>query len=200
VKSFVGREPRILKSVLDTNGYLVVNLTKDGVRHLTRVHDAVLLTFIGPKREGQECRHLARKSKTNNNVLNLAWGDRQDQEEDKDKHGTRQHGEDYCNAKLNDDYVRAIRRRARAGGLTKRALCRMYSKITGAHPRTILKVINGEKWKHVGAENEEQVAAPPARVKGHSMKKEILLPLIVGGGPPVYRYRLPSFGPSGVGV
>lgn len=55
------------------NGYLYVNLWKQGTMTKKLIHRAVLETFSGIPNHGQECRHKD-GNKTNNHVGNLQWG------------------------------------------------------------------------------------------------------------------------------
>lgn len=56
-----------------SNGYLYVNLWKQGTMTKKLVHRAVLETFTGIPNNGNECRHKD-GNKTNNHVENLQWG------------------------------------------------------------------------------------------------------------------------------
>lgn len=65
--------PRVFSPSKKRNGYLQVNLWRDGVRSTFTVHSLVAEAFIGPRPEGQECRHRD-GDKSNNRKSNLLWG------------------------------------------------------------------------------------------------------------------------------
>lgn len=69
------------------SGHLSVMLTKNKKHHRCFVHHLVLETFIGPRPNGMECRHLD-GNPTNNRLDNLKWGTHSENELDKIKHGT----------------------------------------------------------------------------------------------------------------
>ena len=57
---------RILKPSRDPNGYPGVNLQKDGVGHRRRIHQLIMLAFVGPCPNGLEICH-------NNGIPNDNW-------------------------------------------------------------------------------------------------------------------------------
>lgn len=66
---------RILKQQLDKNGYLTVELNKNGKRKFCRVNRLIALTFIpndDPVHKTQ-VNHIKEFEKQNNNVYNLEW-------------------------------------------------------------------------------------------------------------------------------
>ncbi|MDW9568066.1 hypothetical protein GHK65_28670 [Sinorhizobium meliloti] len=65
--------PRVLSPSKKRNGYLQVNLWRDGVRSTFTVHSLVAEAFIGRRPDGQECRHRD-GDKANNRKGNLLWG------------------------------------------------------------------------------------------------------------------------------
>ena len=75
-------------------GYLQIRLSKNGLPDRRKVHHFVLETFVSPRPEGKECRHL-NGDRTDNRLANLAWGTSAENGRDKASHhslkGTR-HG------------------------------------------------------------------------------------------------------------
>jgi NUMOD4 motif/HNH endonuclease len=53
--------------------YPCVSLSSGGISKEHHVHKLVLTAFRGPRKEGQECRHLDGNPQ-NNHLSNLAWG------------------------------------------------------------------------------------------------------------------------------
>ena len=111
-----------------------------GVIHRDKVHRLVLLAFVGPPPSGSECRHLDRNP-ANNMLLNLRWGTKKENADDKVLHGTMAcgdrsgprtcpdsypHGANHCRAKLTQNKAVEIRDIFSAGGVTKRYLARRF--------------------------------------------------------------------------
>ena len=88
VWSFKRSTPRQLTATRDTYGYLQVTLShgrKNCRAH--RVHKLVALTFLGPRPEGMEIRHLD-GDRTNPALANLAYGTSRENHLDMVRHGT----------------------------------------------------------------------------------------------------------------
>jgi hypothetical protein len=100
------RGPRkILKQMSTDLGHRFVSA---GYGKSLWVHHAVLFAFVGPRPEGQECRHLD-GNPANNSLDNLRWGTRLENMRDKATHGTEPRGEERVNAKLTTSQVAQIR-------------------------------------------------------------------------------------------
>ncbi len=125
------------------NGYLVVTLWKNNSPLSVSVHRLVLEAFIGPAPDGHEAMHLD-GDRTNNTILNLAWGTRRENHSHKWHHGTQQAGKQNANSKLTDDAVREIRR-ARATGESRKELAVRFGVSYGC----ISSVDKGTVWRHV---------------------------------------------------
>lgn len=81
VRSLLGPEPLIMRPHTRKTGYRHVVL-----HGKTRfVHHLVLEAFVGPRTDGQECRHLDGQP-GNNWLTNLRWGTRAEQMDDKARH------------------------------------------------------------------------------------------------------------------
>lgn len=98
------------------------------------VHRFVLEAFAGPRRPGQEARHLD-GDMTNNAIANLAWGTHVENEADKIGHGTSQHGERNAQCKLSASDVAAIR--------ASRELGRVLAARYGVREPQISRIKNG---------------------------------------------------------
>lgn len=127
-------------------GHLFVNIRIGGRRAKLRklyVHAAMLAAFVGHAPEGHEARHLD-GDPTRNVLENLAWGTRQDNVDDRVRHGRQQHGSDLPQAKLTVEAAREIRSRYRNGGVSHRQLGELF----GVSHTTIRKVLRRERWAH----------------------------------------------------
>ncbi len=125
-----------LKSTPDTDGYPRIDLSRDGRKQSVSVHTLVLTTFVGPCPDGMQCRHLD-GNQTNNHVLNLAWGTKIQNEQDKIPHGT-------VGLKLKPADVLEIRRRAANGELQ-----RVIAKDFGVNVSNICRIILRKAWNHI---------------------------------------------------
>jgi len=76
-----------MKPAPNPDGSLYVNLSRDGKYKSFKVHCLVALTFIGPRPEGLDVRHLD-GDQVNNNLANLAYGTRSENAGDMVLHGT----------------------------------------------------------------------------------------------------------------
>lgn len=127
----------------DAYGYLSVALCKNGSRVDRLVHHLVLEAFVGLCPEGMECRHLDGNPK-NNHRTNLKWGTRQDNADDKAKHGTvaDHRGEGNPRAKLTKAKVKRIRRMR---AMTKLSLVEI-GRAFGIAGSTVSNIVSKESW------------------------------------------------------
>lgn len=69
-------------------GHLLINLWKNNKPKSFLVHRLVLEAFIGPCPAGMECRHFPDRNPENNNLENLSWGTREQNQADRVFHNT----------------------------------------------------------------------------------------------------------------
>lgn len=98
--------------------------------------------FHGPQPQGYDCRHLD-GNKLNSRPENLAWGTRADNQRDRERHGTSNHGEANGCAKLTAGDAIAILSRSRAGE-TDKSIATTY----GVAPAVVWCIKNGRTWSH----------------------------------------------------
>lgn len=120
---------------------------EDGVRRskIIMVSRAVLETFEGPcPHEGWNAAH---KNKINNDNrwANLEWQPPSRVQRETTEMGCHSRGEDRPTAVLTESDVREIRRLAKAGELTQRALSYKF----GVSEASIYYIVAGKHWKHV---------------------------------------------------
>jgi hypothetical protein len=135
---------RPIKPWPDKDGYLMFQTRIGGKRRVFLVHRAVLLTFVGPCPEGMRARHLD-GDRANDRLDNLCWGTRQENTEDKLRHGTVPRGERHPAARLTDAQREAIRLEHATLGTPKTELGRRY----GVSGPAIGHIINGrpsQRW------------------------------------------------------
>lgn len=133
------QEPLLLRTRLNSHGYRRVGLRRDGANFVRTVHALVLVAFAGARPADMECRHL-NGDKTDNRLVNLAWGTRAENARDLVQHGGHA-GEHNWNSKLTTADVRAMR----AANAPPSALAARY-KICERHAAD---VIAGKRWRHV---------------------------------------------------
>jgi hypothetical protein len=141
--SRLGDTWRELKQVRDPDGYLQISVVRDGRVTTPRVHRMVLIAFVGPRPEDEECRHLD-GNRANNRLENLAWGTRKENAGDKWVHGTMAYGERSPNAILTDEEVRQVRRLLTQGKTQERVAQQL-----GVSEPAISAIATGRNWKHV---------------------------------------------------
>lgn len=129
---------KVLKPITDRSGHLYVFLYEAGRRRGTKqwVHRIVLEAFKGVAPKGQEARHL-NGNPADNNIRNLAWGDRLEQRED-----DRRNGVSRVNGRtLTESEVKSVR----ASSKSNRALATEY----GVSHTTIRKARKGIRYSNV---------------------------------------------------
>jgi len=89
-------KPRILRLVRDKKGYLKVCLHHEGRQHDRRVHQLVLLAFVGEPND-LVARHLD-GDQSNNALVNLQYGTQSENVQDSIRHGTQYNArKTHCN-------------------------------------------------------------------------------------------------------
>lgn len=134
---------KILKTHENHRGYVYVTIRKDGRAAPAQVHRLVLKAFKGPCPTGMEAAHND-GIPNNNNIQNLRWDTRKNNERDKLKHGTALIGERHHKAKLTEPDIRKIRI-MRDNGVHQRTIAAVY----GVSQGTIGFILRGEHWRHV---------------------------------------------------
>src|SRR5258708_27104956 len=134
---------RVLKPILDKNGYHHVSLSKGKARKF-RVHILVCLAFNGPRPLGHQCRHYPDNKPANNRASNLSGGTAQRDADDRRELGTQARGHRHGRSKLDEVRVRLIREDY-TRGITKSELARRH----GVDRRVIWGVVQGVIWRHV---------------------------------------------------
>lgn len=123
------------------HGHCFVRLRKDGKSIKKYVHRLVLEAFVGPCPERMECRHLD-NNPMNNNLRNLAWGTKAENEADKIGNQTTNRVERNGMSKLTVKEVEEIRARYAAGGMSQLALGKEY----GVSDGTVCNIVQNKSW------------------------------------------------------
>jgi hypothetical protein len=137
------QEPRLRKVHCDRDGYLFVSLYKNHKCQGFRVSRLVLYAFVGIPSGEMEASHID-GNKDNNQLGNLCWETRLDNERRKSQHGTRPCGERNSASRITEADVRNIRDR-RNNGETYVKIATEY----GMHPYYISLIARGKRWAHI---------------------------------------------------
>jgi hypothetical protein len=115
-----------------SSSYVEVGLRKDNKTHQVRVASLVLLTFVGPRPDGEVVRHL-NDVKSDNRLSNLSYGSQSENSEDSIAN-KRQRG-------LTTSQVSMMRSDFEGGGYTKTELARKY----GITLSSASRILNGSR-------------------------------------------------------
>jgi hypothetical protein len=135
---------KILKPGINNDGYLNIVLSREGQSFTYKVHQLVLLAFVGPCPPGHECRHID-GIRNNCHLKNLTWGTHSENMLDKFKHGYTIRGTNNPHVKLTDEKVVQIRKLADQNNYSQRAISRMF----GIAQATAWAIINRKIWIHL---------------------------------------------------
>lgn len=136
---------RVLKPGVEEKGYLAVNLCSPNKYTRKKIHHLVLEAFDKPRPRGmRECRHLD-GDPTNNCVGNLQWGTREENYQDRVRHGRDEQGEKSPNARLTDERVRAAKDLRATGKWTFKRIGILFD-VSAA---TIHLAVTNKQWKHI---------------------------------------------------
>lgn len=130
----------LLRTSVNSRGYAVAYLRRQGLRAARTVHRLVAEAFLGKRPRGADIRHLD-GNRFNNTVVNLRYGSRSENERDKIAHGSSNRGGRNGNAKLSAADVVAIRSMRQAGALQREIAVRF-----GISRRHVGQVLAGRSW------------------------------------------------------
>lgn len=111
------------------------------------VHLLVLTAFKGPRPPRMQAAH-ENGDLSDNSAANLSWKTPVDNNADKRRHGTLQHGERCYNAKLTEADVRAIRARYKRYSRGPDSLPGLAAEF-GVSAATVKSVVARKAWAHV---------------------------------------------------
>lgn len=141
LKSHRRGESRILKPIYKSEGHSYVFLYGEpGKSEKIYIHRAVLSAFRGLPQPNQESRHLDGDPR-NNHLDNLVWGTRQENVNDRRRHGRMPIPHESKFTKLKPENIPPIRE------LQGQSSSRRVAATFGTSHTTILKIWRGERWK-----------------------------------------------------
>lgn len=134
---------RKLKMFTGKDGYLCVNICHNGTRRQIKVHRLVAEQYLPEQPSIQhEIRHLDGNPQ-NNHYINLQWGTRKENADDKERHGRMPRGERHYRAKLTWDQIERIRL---LNGKVERGYWANLAQALGVNKTTIYSVLLNKSW------------------------------------------------------
>lgn len=131
------RKGKLLSRTIGNDGYVQVRLCRDGNAKTLRLARVVLSSFIGVDDKRVEACHLDHDRK-NNKLGNLAWGTRQENEDQKSSSGNRPRNT-VNNLTCNDvQRIRVLRNE----GLTLKDI----GALVGTHFTNVSLILRGKTW------------------------------------------------------
>lgn len=127
---------------LTQDGYLKVTLSKNGECKKFYLHRLVATQFLDNSMNLPQVNHKD-GNKLNNNIANLEWCTKQENQNHAVRNNLMQHGQDRPSARLTEDQVLEIYKLK--GILTGQAIADIY----GVSKNTINCILRGSKWKYL---------------------------------------------------
>lgn len=147
IVSSKSRQFAVLSPATNRYGYLYVNPMRGGKAVKISVHRLVAMAFHGIAPPGRQIvRHL-NGNKKDNRPDNLSWGTALENENDKDRHGTRRRGSSVRSSILSEQDVRHILAipRGKNRGVGVASLAKRY----GVSKSLIKRIRERKSWRHV---------------------------------------------------
>jgi predicted XRE-type DNA-binding protein len=138
------RKEKILKPVKDIEGYLYVNLYKNGKIKRFSIHRLVALTFIPNPNNYSQVNHK-NDIKDKNYIKNLKWGTQKQNVHDAIKNGIFSMGEKHYIAKLSNKQIIEIRKMWSSGDFYQTEIAKKFN----VHHTNISLIVNCKSWKHI---------------------------------------------------
>lgn len=139
------RHRHILKPYKRPDGYLEVDLWRDGKHKTLFVHRLVAEAFLEKPSPDHDVVNHRNGNKIDDRTDNLEWVTGPENEKHAAENGLKAHGEANGNARLTRDDAVKIRKLDAAGKHSQRELGKMF----GVHHSTIGDIVRRETWKHV---------------------------------------------------
>jgi hypothetical protein len=141
VKSSKGKKEIILKAKINKDGYKIVTLCNNGIKHFISVHRLVALTFIPNPNGFPQVNHIDGDT-LNNHKSNLEWNTSKQDGENRIKRNATAKGEGHGRAKLTEKQVLEIRQ------LKNKFSYREIGEMFGVTRYTIYLIYKNQNWKN----------------------------------------------------
>lgn len=140
-----GGKPHFLRPLIQPDGHRFIRLTHEKRNTHISLGKLMLLCFKGPPVPPQIWACHNDGDPTNNSISNLRWGTNSENQMDRAKHGTSNHGSRNGMSKLTENDVRSIKRRLAAGETNKD----IYTDYPHLDPSMVSMIKTGRHWGHV---------------------------------------------------
>jgi len=137
--------PKLIKQQIHPNGYLGLNIMKDGKRTRQLAHLLILTTYKGerPSKKHQACHGI--KGKLDNSIDNIYWDTwERNNIDDKKRDGTFKVGDTHGMSKLTSEKVKKIKALFKEGA-DNHSIADMFK----VHHSTISKIRQHHTWVHI---------------------------------------------------
>lgn len=153
--SILGVRGHLLKPIRNAKGYFLASIHSKQFL----VPRLVLETFTGPCPPGQEARHL-NGDNSDNKWVNLAWGTRIENAQDRIVHGTQNHGVKQWHSKLTPSQVIEIVSLEQQG-VSQAEIAKQY----GVPQSSVWKICRGHAWTRVTGLTPVEPGRPSGKSK-----------------------------------
>jgi hypothetical protein len=137
---------RPLNPSIDTYGYHSILLHDGKGRNKRfRLHELILLAYVGPRPEGKIGRHFPNRDPSDNRLVNVSWATPTENAKDREYQGSKCQGSDYKHARFTESEVVDMRKRYRRGEISMHGLAKEFH----CAVQTIHFIIHRKTWKHV---------------------------------------------------
>jgi hypothetical protein len=139
------RKQRLNPSI-NKDGYCYLTLRGGERKYYRTIHRLVLETFIGPRPQKMQCRHL-NGNRTDNRLENLRWGTSKENEADKRRHKTHSSLKGGINpmSKLSEFQVRAIIYLHKIARYSQTKLAKVFN----ISQPNVNMICTGKTWSHL---------------------------------------------------
>lgn len=143
----------IKKSQWICRGYKAVSIQNNGKQKKAFVHHLMLESFVGERPDGYQCRHLD-SNPLNNNLSNLKWGTRSENQMDRLLVGRDNRGSKHGMSKLTKEQVIQIKKLGLESNKSVRKIdsggnYKNIAKMFNISPSTVGAIIKGRSWNWI---------------------------------------------------
>ena len=135
---------KMMKLTVDSLGYCIISLYKNGKSKKVRIHQLVAMAFIENPENKPEVNHID-CNRTNNIISNLEWVTRKENLVHAANLGRSTWGDKNVHAKLTNDDAKRIRKLS-AEGLRRQQIAQMYPQVS---KYTVYRVIKRETFRNI---------------------------------------------------
>jgi len=144
IKSFMKKEPQILKEATSIEGYKFITLTKNLKHKSLGIHRLIAIHFIPNPNSKPEINHI-NCNPSDNRIENLEWCTPKENKQHSVRMGRVPNGVTHYLSKLNEEQVVEIRGLYANGNITMKEIAKKYN-VSNCAIRYVIRRIT---WKHL---------------------------------------------------